>query len=96
MVERQTWMEDISLRTERCTYMSGDGNTQLGGYVSAPDGPGPHPAVLILRGVQGPKTAILKSRTGSPTGATSRSCMAGRSVATIRPMVRSTTTSQAS
>ena len=43
------------MRSERITYLSGDGRTRLAGYVAAPDGLGPHPTVLILRGVAGPE-----------------------------------------
>jgi carboxymethylenebutenolidase len=43
------------MRTERTSYPSGDGKTSLSGYLAAPDSPGPHPAVLILRGVAGPE-----------------------------------------
>jgi carboxymethylenebutenolidase len=43
------------VQTERLTYPSGDGKTELSGYVAVPDARGPHPAVLILRGVAGPE-----------------------------------------
>lgn len=43
------------LHTERITYLSGDGKTQLSGYVATPGKRGPYPAVLILRGVAGPE-----------------------------------------
>ena len=45
----------MTLRTEQISYMSGDGQTKLAGYLAAPDGAGPNPAVLILRGVAGPE-----------------------------------------
>ena len=35
-------------------FTSGDGATQIPSYLAAPDGAGPHPTVLILRGVAGP------------------------------------------
>ena len=35
-------------------FTSGDGATQIPSYLAVPDGAGPHPAVLILRGVAGP------------------------------------------
>ncbi len=35
--------------------MSGDGETELSGYAAIPESPGPHLAVLILRGVAGPE-----------------------------------------
>lgn len=43
------------MHVERTTYPSADGKTSIPGYVAAPDSPGPHPAVLILRGVAGPE-----------------------------------------
>ena len=43
------------VHTERVTYPSGGGKTELSGYVAVPDAPEPHPAVLILRGVAGPE-----------------------------------------
>lgn len=43
------------MQSERPTYLSGDGKTELSGYAAIPDAPGPHPAVLILRGVAGPE-----------------------------------------
>lgn len=43
------------MRTERCKYISGDGQTELAGYLAAPDGSGAQPTVLILRGVAGPE-----------------------------------------
>jgi carboxymethylenebutenolidase len=45
----------MTIRTERTTYPSADGKTSIPAYVAAPDSPGPHPAVLILRGVAGPE-----------------------------------------
>ena len=43
------------VRTERLCYPSDDGQTELSGYVAVPDARGPHPVVLILRGVAGPE-----------------------------------------
>jgi carboxymethylenebutenolidase len=37
------------------TYKSGDGQTAIPGYLATPDGDGPYPTVLILRGVAGPE-----------------------------------------
>jgi carboxymethylenebutenolidase len=45
----------MTVRTERTTYPSADGRTVIPGYIAAPLGPGPHPTVLILRGVAGPE-----------------------------------------
>src|SRR2546427_7702583 len=35
-------------------FTSGDGVTPVPSYLAVPDGAGPHPTVLILRGVAGP------------------------------------------
>jgi len=40
--------------------MSGDGQTKLTGYIAAPHGSGPHPTVLILRGVAGPEAGYTE------------------------------------
>lgn len=45
----------MTIRMERTTYPSADGETSIPGYVAAPESAGPHPAVLILRGVAGPE-----------------------------------------
>ncbi len=45
----------MNLRTERTEYPSADGTASIPAYVAAPASPGPHPAVLILRGVAGPE-----------------------------------------
>jgi len=44
----------MSVRLEPVTYASGDGATAIPSYLATPEGAGPHPAVLILRGVAGP------------------------------------------
>jgi len=44
----------MSARTLRGTYPSADG-TSIPAFVAMPEGTGPHPAVLILRGVAGPE-----------------------------------------
>jgi carboxymethylenebutenolidase len=44
----------MTVRLESVTFTSGDGETQIPSYLALPDGAGPHPAVLILRGVAGP------------------------------------------
>jgi carboxymethylenebutenolidase len=44
----------MTVRLEPVTFTSGDGETSVPSYLATPDGPGPHPAVLILRGVAGP------------------------------------------
>ena len=44
----------MTVRLDPVTYLSGDGETSIPSYLATPDGDGPHPAVLILRGVAGP------------------------------------------
>lgn len=38
-------------------FPSADGHTELVGYLFAPDGPGPHPAIVLLHGRGGPYSA---------------------------------------
>jgi carboxymethylenebutenolidase len=45
----------MSVKGERASYPSADGKTSIPAYIVAPEGPGPHPAILILRGVAGPE-----------------------------------------
>jgi len=42
------------VRLEPVTFMSGDGQMRVPSYLATPERPGPHPVVLILRGVAGP------------------------------------------
>jgi len=44
----------MSVALESVTFTSADGQTHVPSYLATPDGPGPHPVVLILRGVAGP------------------------------------------
>lgn len=44
----------MTARVEPVTYPSGDGETTIPSYLATPSGGGPHPTVLILRGVAGP------------------------------------------
>src|SRR5262245_52609037 len=44
----------MSGRLESVTFTSGDGETNVPSYLATPDGRGPYPVVLILRGVAGP------------------------------------------
>ena len=44
----------MTVRLASVSYTSGDGATTIPSYLASPDGDGPHPAVLILRGVAGP------------------------------------------
>ena len=46
-------------RTEH--FPSADGRTELVGYLFAPDGPGPHPAIVLLHGRAGPYSANVDS-----------------------------------
>jgi len=44
----------MTARLTSVTFASGDGATPIPSHLAIPDGDGPHPAVLILRGVAGP------------------------------------------
>ena len=44
----------MTARLTSVTFTSGDGATPIPSSLAIPDGDGPHPAVLILRGVAGP------------------------------------------
>ncbi len=44
----------MAVRLESVTFTSGDGETSIPSYLATPDRHGPHPVVLILRGVAGP------------------------------------------
>ena len=44
----------MTVRLESVTFTSGDGETSIPSYLATPAGQGPHPVVLILRGVAGP------------------------------------------
>jgi carboxymethylenebutenolidase len=44
----------MTVKLEQVTFTSGDGSTLIPSYLASPDGDGPHPVVLILRGVAGP------------------------------------------
>ena len=44
----------MTVRLESVTFTSGDGATRVPSYLATPAGDGPHPVVLILRGVAGP------------------------------------------
>jgi carboxymethylenebutenolidase len=47
-------MPDESVRLTPVTFVSADGTTQIPSSLAVPAGQGPHPTVLILRGVAGP------------------------------------------
>lgn len=44
----------MTVGLESVTFTSGDGETRVPSYLATPGGHGPHPVVLILRGVAGP------------------------------------------
>jgi carboxymethylenebutenolidase len=44
----------MTVKLEQVTFTSGDGSTLIPSYLASPDRDGPHPVVLILRGVAGP------------------------------------------
>jgi len=44
----------VTVRLESVAYTGGDGKTNIASYLATPDGDGPQPTVLILRGVVGP------------------------------------------
>src|SRR5262247_539799 len=44
----------MTVALESVTFTSADGQTRVPSYLATPDGDGPHPVVLILRGVAGP------------------------------------------
>jgi carboxymethylenebutenolidase len=44
----------MTVRLAPVTYLSGDRETTIPSYLATPGGAGPHPTVLILRGVAGP------------------------------------------
>ena len=47
-------MPDASVPLTPVSFKSGDGTTEVPSYLAVPTGRGPHPTVLILRGVAGP------------------------------------------
>lgn len=49
----------MTARLEAVTFTSGDGETSVPSYLATPDHAGPHPVVLILRGVAGPDAAAI-------------------------------------
>jgi carboxymethylenebutenolidase len=50
----------MTVRVDAVTYTSGDGATTIPSYLATPDGHGPHPTVLILRGVAGPDDGYIE------------------------------------
>src|SRR5499427_10555110 len=44
----------MAVALEPVTFTSADGQTRVPSYLTTPQGQGPHPVVLILRGVAGP------------------------------------------
>ena len=73
----------MTVRVEPVTFTSGDGETTVPSYLATPAGHGPHPTVLILRGVAGPDDGYIEiarndglimvgARVGCPSGSRSR------------------------
>ena len=54
-----TALANAAPRTEH--FPSADGHTELVGYLFAPDGPGPHPAIVLLHGRGGPYSANVNT-----------------------------------
>jgi carboxymethylenebutenolidase len=50
----------MTVRVDPVTYTSGDDETRIPSYLALPDGDGPRPAVLILRGVAGPDDGYIE------------------------------------
>jgi carboxymethylenebutenolidase len=50
----------MTVRLASVSYTSGDGGTAIPSYLATPDGNGPHPTVLILRGVAGPDDGYIE------------------------------------
>jgi carboxymethylenebutenolidase len=50
----------MTVRLEPVAFTSGDGETSIPSYLATPDGNGPHPTVLILRGVAGPDDGYIE------------------------------------
>ena len=50
----------MTVRLESVTFTSGDGETSIPSYLATPPGNGPHPTVLILRGVAGPDDGYVE------------------------------------
>lgn len=50
----------MTVRVEPVTFTSGDGETAVPSYLATPAGDGPHPTVLILRGVAGPDDGYIE------------------------------------
>ena len=50
----------MTVRVESVTFTSGDGETSIPSYLATPAGNGPHPTVLILRGVAGPDDGYIE------------------------------------
>jgi hypothetical protein len=50
----------MTVRLASVSYTSGDGATTIPSYLASPDGEGPHPAVLTLRGVAGPDDGYIE------------------------------------
>ncbi len=80
------------VRLASVSYTSGDGATTIPSYLASPDGNGPHPAVLILRGVAGPDDGYTEIASRLAEWWYVSLVHAGRSGAPTRPTLPSTTT----
>jgi dienelactone hydrolase len=52
---------------ETVHFRSGDGHTNLVGYLFRPNGPGPHPAVVMLHGRAGPYSSLARGAYSADT-----------------------------
>ncbi|MBM3222103.1 MAG: dienelactone hydrolase family protein [Candidatus Rokubacteria bacterium] len=50
----------MTVRVDPVTYASADGETSIPSYLVTPEGDGPHPTVVILRGVAGPDDGYIE------------------------------------
>ena len=54
----------MAAQVSSVSFTSGDGQTAIPSFLATPDGPGPHPTVLILRGVAGPNDGYTEIARG--------------------------------
>ncbi len=57
----------MTVQPESVTFTSGDGETRVPSYLATPDRHGPHPVVLILRGVAATSPWYTAGRFAGPT-----------------------------
>jgi carboxymethylenebutenolidase len=58
------------------SFASGDGKTELVGYLSRPAGPGPFPAIILLHGRTGPYASAARRNCTEVTAASKSPCSA--------------------